>query len=55
MSQSALNQEIADLKLTLQQTQQGIIYTLSITVTDNTDNFKISDLIRKLFNGYFLK
>lgn len=27
-SQTALNQEIADLKLTLQQTQQGIIFTL---------------------------
>lgn len=31
MSQSALNQEVADLKLTLQQTQQGIIYTLIVT------------------------
>lgn len=30
MSQSALNQEVADLKLTLQQTQQGIIYTLIV-------------------------
>ena len=31
MSHSALNQEVADLKLTLQQTQQGIIYTLIVT------------------------
>ena len=30
MTQSALNQEVADLKLTLQQTQQGIIYTLIV-------------------------
>ena len=30
MSQSVLNQEVADLKLTLQQTQQGIIYTLIV-------------------------
>ena len=34
MSQSVLNQEVADLKLTLQQTQQGIIYTLIVTFMD---------------------